>query len=237
MKITNYKSPIKTFGNRFQITKFRFLFSLFTFHFLLFTVFTGCAAKKEAVKPEPAKDYFAVLNQWTRSQKVYDNLETKLYVYSTYKSWKWREAYVDEYAKRYVFDAVQKENILAREKETNEKFNEFFLSIYTPEIKWNDFDKKDSIWNIYLEDDKGERTAPIEITRVDENNPLTREFFPYMDLWSYGYIVKFTKYLPTGGEPFPSPSSKSVKLIITGAVGKAQLEWKPENSKPLLEGH
>ncbi|MBI5893673.1 MAG: hypothetical protein HZB79_08505 [Deltaproteobacteria bacterium] len=202
------------------------LFLLATCILLLVTVFTGCAGKKEIVKPQPAKDYSDILSQWTKSKKVYENLETKLYIYATYKSWQWRDAYIDEYAKRYMMDALQKENILAREKEINERFNEFFLSIYTPEIKWNDFDKKDSIWSIYLEDDKGERVSPLEITRVDENNPLVREFFPHMDLWSFGYIVRFPKYLPTGKEPFPSSASKSMKLIITGAVGKTQLEWR-----------
>lgn len=217
-----------------QIPNFKFQISNLIFLFLLFTVFTGCAAKhipesskqgKSEVK-QPSSDYFSVLSQWTKGKKVYENLETKLYVYATYKSWQWRNAYIDEYAKRYMLDALQKENILAREKEINERFNEFFLSIYTPEIKWNDFDKKDSIWSIYLEDDKGERVSLLEITKVDESNPLVREFFPHMDLWSFGYIVKFPKYLPTGKEPFPSPSSKSMKLTITGAVGKTQLEWR-----------
>lgn len=221
--ITNYK---------LQITNFRLLFLLFTIHFLLITVSTGCAFKNNEVIGKPKKDYSSVLNYWTKNQKVYENLETKLYVYATYKSWQWREMYADEYARRYMLDPVQKENILAREKETSERFNEFFLSIYTPELKWNDFDKKDSIWNIYMEGENGERVTPIEITRVDENNPIVREFFPYMDLWSYGYIIKFPKYLPAGKESFPSPSSKLIKLIITGAVGKAHLEWKLENSKP-----
>lgn len=204
----------------------KILSSRFLLLTLLFTVLIGCAVNKTAVSPQPVKTYFTVLNQWTKNQKVYENLETKLYVYATYKSWQWRQSYIDEYVKRYMMDALQKENIIAREKETDEKFNEFFLSIYTPDLKWNDFDKKDSIWNIYMEDEKGERVSPIEITKVDENNPIIREFFPYMDLWSYGYTVKFPKYMPAGKEPFPSPSSKSIRLIITGAAGKAKLEWK-----------
>ncbi len=218
-----------------QSSKFLYLFLLLTVYCSLLTVFIGCAGKhvpessnqgKETVKPQPAKGYFDILSRWTKNKKVYEELETKLYIYATYKSWQWREAYIDEYAKRYMLDSSQRENILAREKEINERFNEFFLSIYTPELKWNDFDKKGSIWSIYLEDDKGERISPLEIIRVDEDNPLVREFFPYMDLWSFGYIVKFPKYLPTGKEPFPSPASKAMKLIITGAVGRSQLEWR-----------
>ena len=201
-------------------------FLLITVCCLLFTIFTGCASKNKEVIKKPAKDYFVTLNKWTKSKKVYDNLETKLYVYATYKSWGLREAYVDEYARRYMLDDSQKASILKSEKELDERINEFFLSVYTPELKWNDFDKKDSIWSIYLEDEKGDRVLPIEITRVEENNPLVREFFPHMDLWSYGYTVKFPKYLPMGQEPFPSTTSKSIKLTITGAVGKSQLEWK-----------
>lgn len=192
---------------------------------LLFTVVMGCAAKRAEVKPSQI-DYLATLNQWTKAQKVYDGLDTKLHIYVTYKTWAFRMAYVDEYAKRYLLDETQKKDLLEREREVNDRFNEFFIAAYTPDARWNDFDKKGSIWTIYMEDDKGNRLRPIEVKKVDETDPLIREFFPYLGLWSLGYVVRFPKYLPVGDEPFPGKDVKSFNLIVAGVLGRAELQWR-----------
>ncbi|MBI5286830.1 MAG: hypothetical protein HY878_04465 [Deltaproteobacteria bacterium] len=213
-------------GNRDQETGIRVLLATcyFLFSIFYFLSFIGCATNKAEVKP-PQADYLNILNEWTRAQKVYDGLDTKLHIYATYKSWAFRMAYVDEYARRYLLDQVQKENLLAREREVDERFNEFFITAYTPDPKWNDFDRKGSIWTIYMEDDKGNRVSPIEVKKVDEKDPLVREFFPYLDLWSLGYVVRFPKYPPAGEGPFPG---KDFRLIITGALGRAELRWRVE---------
>src|SRR3972149_5324414 len=82
-----------------------------------------------------------------------------------------------------------------------------------------------SIWKIYMEDEKGERLSPIEIKKVDADSPLIREFYPYLDLLSSTYIVKFPKYIITGEEPFPGKDTNYFRLKITGVVGSAVLEW------------
>lgn len=186
-------------------------------------VFTGCASKQAATKPPLG--YFDILPQWTKSQKVIDNLDSKLFIYATYKSWPLREAYVDEYAKRYQMDDAQKQKIRNEEKDLDERLNEFFIAVYTPDERWNDFNTSESIWKIYLEDEKKGRVAPIKIVKVDVKSPLIREFYPYLDLWSSGYIIKFPKYMIGGKEPFPGKDTNYFKLIVTGVVGSAELKW------------
>jgi len=189
-------------------------------------VFTGCASEQKEIKP--AAGYFELLNEMTKHKKVIDNLDSKLFVYATYKSWPLREAYVEEYARRYQMDDNQKEKLKEKEMGLDEKFNEFFIAVYTPDEKWNDFDRPLSIWKIYMEDEKGERLSPIEIKKVDADSPLVREFYPYLDLWSSTYIVKFPKYIITGEEPFPGKDTNYFRLKITGVVGNAVLEWQLE---------
>lgn len=192
--------------------------------FVLFTVLSGCAAKNADVI-QPAKGYFAGLQRMTRHEKVIDHLESKLFVYATYKSLALREAYIDEYAKRYKMYDHQKDRLAKSEMEMDEKFNEFFIAVYTPEDRWNDFNTSESIWKIYLEDEKGDRVSPIEIKKVDVNSPLIREFYPYLDLWSSGYVIRFPKYMAGGKESLPGKDANYFRLIITGVVGSAVLEW------------
>ncbi len=196
---------------------------LFTVHCSLSTVLTGCAAKEKEIKP--ASGYFDLLNQMTRSKKVIDRLESKLFVYATYKSWPLRAAYIEEYASRYQMDDYQRQKLEEQEKDLDERFNEFFIAVYTPEEKWNDFEHYDSIWKMYMEDEKGNRISPYRINKVDVNSPLIREFYPYLDLWSSGYIIRFPKYMVGGEEPFPGKDAAYFRLIITGVVGSAELEW------------
>ena len=200
----------------------KFLFWILNSGFCIL-FFIGCAAKEEAIKP--SLGYFDILPQVTKSKKVIDNLDSKLFVYATYKNWALREAYVDEYARRYQMDEGQKETLQEREKGLEERFNEFFIAVYTPDARWNDFNTRESIWRVYLEDDKGSRVSPIEIKKVDVDSPFIREFYPYLDLWSSGYIIRFPKYMIGGEEPFPEKDTNYFKLIITGVVASATLEW------------
>jgi hypothetical protein len=200
----------------------KFLFWILNSGFCIL-FFIGCAAKEEAIKP--SLGYFDILPQMTKNKKVIDNLDTKLFIYATYKHWALREAYTNEYARRYQMDASQKERLNSSEKELDQRFNEFFIAVYTPDERWNDFNTPESIWRIYLEDEKGSRVSPIEIKKVDVNSPLIREFYPYLDLWSSGYIIRFPKYMVAAEEPFPGKNASYFKLIITGVVGSAELEW------------
>ena len=214
IKISNFK---------FQISNLTSLLLLFTVHCSLLTVFTGCAAEEDAIKP--SLGYFDILPQMTRSKKVIEKLDSKLFVSATYKNWALREAYIVEYARRYQMDDNEKEKLKEMEKDSDEKFNEFFVAIYTPDERWNDFDEPQSIWKIYMEDEIGNRVYPLEIKKTDTGSPLIKEFYPYVDAWSSGYIKRFPKYMVAGIKPFPEENTNYFKLVITGVVGSAELEW------------
>ncbi len=181
----------------------------------------GCASRRAIVRA----DYNDSLNRWTSNKKIYDGLAARLFIGATYETLAFRKAYVERYAEDYELDESYKKELLEREKAEEEKYNEFFIAAYSPEESWNDLDKRNSVWKLYLEDGTGSRVAPITITKVDSSDPRVREFFPYLDLWSYGYDVKFPKYAETGAE-MPSKDSKYLKLIVTGVLGTGHLEWR-----------
>lgn len=190
-------------------------------------LFYGCAGEK--VKTPAKPEYQEVLGRWTRGKKIFEGLEARLYISATYKDISFREAYVEKYSKGYQLDPDYAKVLMEREAGLSEQYNEFFFSAYTPEERWNDFDQKDSAWHIYLEDDSGVRLMPMSVKRVDSSDPLIREFFPYLDLWGRGYVVRFPKYGASAAGPIPNQETKFIKLIVTGVLGKGELEWRLKN--------
>jgi hypothetical protein len=192
-----------------------------------FLFFAGCAGTPA---PEPsqagpsveAKGYREVLEQWTRSAEVYEGFEMRLQVKATYKSLPFRHAYVDEYAEKYLIDENLQRVLMEKELETSETYNEFFLSAFTPVDSWNDFEKKDSIWKLYLEDDLGRRVEPISIKRADIKDPRLKAFFPYLNYWTKGYNVKFPGY-DERGELIGGKDANRLRLVVTGIMGQTEL--------------
>lgn len=190
------------------------------------------AAKPLKAAKEPQRPgYDEVLNAWTAGAKVYEGIETRLIATATYKAFSFRKAYIERYAKSYQIDDDYKKSLIERERVVAEDSNEFFLSVYTPEERWNDLDSKDSVWRLFLEDDTGKRLIPISVKRVEKGDPFIREFFPYVDPWSLVYTVRFPKYSAQGDDslqglsPIPGKESKFLKLTVTGILGKGEIIW------------
>ncbi|MFQ5442791.1 MAG: hypothetical protein ACE5EB_08725 [Thermodesulfobacteriota bacterium] len=188
---------------------------------VVISVAGGCAAKKGAVRA----GYFSELSRWTRSKAVFKGLEDRLYISATFKSRSFRKAYAEYYAESYRLDSDYREVLLKREMDQAEKFNEVFFTVYTPEEDWNDFSRKDSVWKVYLEDNLGNRLAPISIETVEGSSSIIREFFPYFDLWSTAYTARFPKYSVTSAEPIPGKDTGYIKLVVTGVLGAGELKW------------
>lgn len=187
--------------------------------FFISAIVAGCGG----VRGTSGDGYFKVLDRWSKGDKVYEGLESRLYMNATYKTAEFRKAYIDRYAKSYELSPERAKALMERETEQALAYNEFFFTGFTPEESLNDFAEKDSVWQIYLEDAKGNRAKPLSISAVPNSEPVLREFFPYFDLWSKAYTIQFPKYADNGDEM--SPEAGPVKLIVTGVMGKGEMTW------------
>ena len=142
-----------------------------------------------------------------------------LHIYAVYKSETFRRAYIDEYASRYALSDELREVLLKLELESGEKYNEFLISAYTPVDEWNDFDDREPTWRMYLSDKSGARLEPVEIKRLDAKDPLYREFYPFIDYWSYVYSVRFPKYGVNGTNPHGRRGQRIPHPTVTGIKG------------------
>lgn len=183
----------------------------------------GCAGRRDLANASATADvkpseYAAALRRWTGTDKVYQGLETRLIVTATWKTGAFRDAWADEYARRYLLPEAERDELKRREHEEAESYQEFFFAAYTPEARWNDFSRRESIWRVRLFDDAGNTVEPLVVTRVKVDDPKLHAFYPYFTLWTKGYLVKF----PRRGL---SPDTRSVRIQFTSALGAAELSF------------
>lgn len=185
----------------------------------------GCAALETQTEARPSPSYREILERWTDTEREYDQLETRLYVSATYKSWAFRQAYVAEYARVFRLPEAEREAMLARETASLEQFHEFVLSAYTPVRQSGDFLTTTGIWRLYLEGPGGASVPAARVERITQPLPVLSAFFPYVDRWSRVFLVRFPKRTPEGQEVVPSVDTDPFRLVVASTQARAVLAW------------
>ncbi|EKD22112.1 MAG: hypothetical protein ACD_87C00148G0001 [uncultured bacterium] len=161
-------------------------------------------------------EYLAVLNEWTRSQVIYSQFETQAHLSATYQSPEFNRAYLDEYAR--IYQLQEKERKKQEDVRMTAEFTEFIFYASLPEKTSNDFDRRGSIWTVFLVNGKGERIDPWEVRRIDPVTPVITKFFPYVNPY-HGMVYRLRFH------PVRKTEATSLKLVITGVLGTAELKF------------
>ena len=194
---------------------------------------SGCRARRPAVlfgpsTPLVAADYDAVLRTWTRSEKIYQGLENKLFITATYHSPELRRAVAVAFPDIYGHGGKITRRELVDLTGDVEQFHNFFVAMFTPDTKWNDLNKTDSIWRLVLSTSNGIATQPGQISqiKVDEN---LRAVYPYLSRFDRAYLVRFP-LTDAMGRVLLKPDSTWFTLRISSALGAAELTWRITSS-------
>jgi hypothetical protein len=197
----------------------------------LLAVGAAACALVEPLRGQPearqAAGYQEILKRWTRQRQEFEELDTKLYVSATYKSWPFRQAYVAEYARIYLLPDQEREALLARETAALEQYHDFVLSAYAPTRQVADLSSKAGIWRLYLEGPGGLRVSPSAVERMKEPLPVLTAFYPYVDRWSRVFLARFPKRTPDGREVLPNPENERFRLVLASTEARATLTWRP----------
>jgi hypothetical protein len=190
---------------------------------------TGCAYLQSYV--EMAKDkglsnaYQDSLNTWTRAKTVHSQFETKVTITATLKSQPFNRAYLKEYERVSQLSPPEKKKWEETQAGLAADFTEFLFYAYVPDKEANDFDKRSSLWTIFIIDDRGKRVEPVEIRRIDKITTAMETFYPYLNKY-YGnfYSLKFKPLPGLDAEP-RDPSGKPIRLVMTSVVARVELTW------------
>ncbi len=170
------------------------------------------------------------LQRWTEEAKIYSSLEERISVIATYRGAAFKSAYRDYYALSFGLTDDEKSRLRTSDNLAVDRYSEFLLSVHTSEARLNNLDSKKSSWKISLSDSNGQRTRPLSIERVDRADPVRGELFPYIDLWSTAYVLRFPRYTESGKSLIPATDSTFMKLTISSVLGEVELKWDLEHS-------
>ena len=169
--------------------------------------------------------YRSELNHWTRQTEIYYNLEFVLSLAATYQSGSFRAAHVEEYARVYELKEVDKKKRLSDQLGAADLAYEFLFAVHVPKRQWDDFQTEGSMWKIFLKLNDKERLNPEEIVKLKGNDAVTRYFYPYISPWKSIYRIRFSKTPMKEQVKNVNKMSDSITLVITGAQGRAELNW------------
>ncbi len=201
---------------------------------LLLISATGCKSGPPTIGDPPPRladgeaerGYKDVLGRFTGTGEVYTGFDTQLFAGATYQSWEFRKARVERVAQFKSQSKEEVEKLLAEERAEWEQFHVFELGTWTREPRFDDFDRKNSIWRIALRTDTVE-LLPSEVLRVQRVNQDARALYPYMGEFWVRYRVMFPRRLPDGSPSLPD-GTKDLTLRVASTLGRADLKTRAE---------
>jgi hypothetical protein len=167
------------------------------------------------------KEYHAVYERWTRHDYAQHNVDKALEVWATFKSWDFREAYVEHYAA--VYHDADPAMLRQAQREAYHQAYEFHVVAQSADYAWNDLDKSNSAWRLTLVDALGHE-IPSERVRVEKlPDAYESDFFPDKTPFSKTYSVRFL--MPAAGTEWSGVKSGSITLRIASPIGNVELLW------------
>ncbi|HXU00399.1 MAG TPA: hypothetical protein VN903_05375 [Polyangia bacterium] len=172
-----------------------------------------------------AADYNDIYERWTRHEFALRDVEKALEVWVTYKSWDFREAFIERYATTYSLSDADRAKLRAGQMNAFHEAYEFHMVAQSANYKWNDLEKSSSPWVVTLLDALGHELPREAVTVRIEKVPdaFEREFFPAKTPFSTTYSVRFV--VPANSD-FAGIKSGAITLRIAGPLGRVELTWR-----------
>jgi hypothetical protein len=170
-----------------------------------------------------AKDYPEVYDRWTRYDFTMHDVEKALEAWATFKSWDFREAYVERYAASYSLPDMDRTTLRNAQREAFHRAYEFHVTAQSANYKWNDLEKSSSPWRVTLLDALGHELSPEQLRVERLPDAYEREFFPAKTPFSKSYNLRF---VPPANSDFAGIKSGSITLRIASPIGRIELTWR-----------
>jgi hypothetical protein len=174
-----------------------------------------------------ASDYDTVYERWTRHEVAMHEVDIALEAWATYKSWDFREAYIERYASIYSLPEADRAAVRKQQLDAFRDSYEFIVRTLSAQYKWNDLEKANSPWRVTLVDALGHELSPEEIVVEKLPDAYEREFFPITDpfnsVFMKTYKIRFS--VPKSGE-FVGSKSGGITLRIASPIGRLELAWR-----------
>ena len=168
----------------------------------------------QRVEPRP---YISQLQDWTRHEVAYHQIESRLFVHATCISPTFAAVYAREKADRTNMAATEAISLRENWVQTARNETKFVVSVATGDPYWNDMvGAKATLKTHLILDEPLEVVQPTKIRRLTPNEQADlRPFFEYLTPLAQAYIVTF----PT------IDNRKRLRLRVAGTPGVVELIW------------
>lgn len=170
----------------------------------------------------PATPYHKVESSLARDAQFFGLEKVRYLTNVVYKSRELREAYVEEYARRYDLSPAEKETLLKRELEEAAGSEVFLISHFATDRDVSKVTREPKVWRLSLIVD-GNDAAPLDpesVTSLAANDTVLQYFYPQVNHWSKIFLVKFKRQ----GNP------SHLRLKMVGVVDDLSFDWQIKNA-------
>lgn len=160
--------------------------------------------------------YESVIDKWSDNIENYNGLSNTMSIKATLLNNEAATAQLDQNARLFQWDQITFDNEKKKLETRLGQQTEVFVSFYSPERKWDDLYKSKTLWKIFLDVD-GMRF---------EGKATKIKLLPREIQGLYHYHTSFaTPYTVSFPVPASTLDGKTVRLIFTGSVGSATLNF------------
>lgn len=170
-----------------------------------------------------AKDYQGVYTRWTRHEYALKDADKALEVWATFKSWDFREAFIELYSSIYSLPEADRAKLREAQRLAFEEAFEFHVTAQSSIYAWNDLDKTSSPWQIRLIDALGNELQPERVKLEKYPDAYEREFFVSRTPFSKTYSIRFV--VPKGSD-FAGMKSGTLILRFASPIGRLEVSWR-----------
>ncbi len=168
--------------------------------------------------------YETALDDWTREQRSWENMESRIHVRATLKTAAFRAAYVEAYADLFDLDASARSELMAVEEAEANRDYVILVTLYTPEPSWSRLSPQYGVWEVRLQSESGRVERPRAVRNLNTNNPTWKRLLPQLSPHESLFALHFSR---TNDEGLPlAVPGETVELVIAGAPAKVRLSWK-----------
>ena len=198
------------------------------FQHLLVLVLAGpvfsCSGVIAVGSPPADRAYYRALSEWTRHGEVYEHFEGRLFVRATLLSPSYRLAWVKWWSDTEGLTPKERADELGRQEEEAEKYWDLVLAVYTGQFRWNDLDRPDTAWRLYLKEGVIIHSL-VEIERLDERRPDLLKAFPERSRFYRLYRIRFPRAEYSGDHKQCPEEGCKLILSIKGPPANMDLSW------------
>ncbi|HXU70897.1 MAG TPA: hypothetical protein VN947_16295 [Polyangia bacterium] len=190
----------------------------------------GCASAPVVVSlGEPQrqatpKDYVNQLKRWTRHAHLRSDFDEALDVDATLRSPEFRDAYAAKYIELYRIGPENQPHTRGELMADGADTYEFHVETSTHDYALNDLTSAKTVWRLTLVDDDGHEVQPSRVVAGKERRALDEQFYPYVNIFSRGWTVRFPR-TRLDGSPLVGSDTKALTLRFAGPQGSVDLVW------------